>query len=232
MIKSILIERLPRKVWAVLSSTRFRLRFHIFSGKVRSDCSSISKCGFGKNVSMKGSFSSIDSSIFLGGGSSIAETAEIGAEKNGCIVLGNNVSVGSRTIISTAGGSIKIGRSTSFFSDCIISGLVTIGEDCLFAKNVSVLSGTHQIYGDGSIRENDAANEMDPNYRPMNAISIGDDCWLGLNSVILPGVSLGKGVVVGANAVVTKSFPDYSIVAGVPAKVIGSRLQQQHKAAQ
>ena len=60
----------------------------------------------------------------------------------------------------------------------------------------------------------------------MDPILISEDCWLGANSVVLPGVSLGKGTVVGANTVVTKSFPDYAILGGVPAQIIGSRLSK------
>lgn len=56
-------------------------------------------------------------------------------------------------------------------------------------------------------------------------VKIGDGCWIGTGAVILPGVELGKHVVVGANSVVTKSVPEYSLVAGAPAKII-----RQHRA--
>ena len=51
-------------------------------------------------------------------------------------------------------------------------------------------------------------------------IVIGKKCWLGANSVILPGVQLGNNVIVAAGSVVNKSFPDNSVVAGVPAKIV------------
>nr|WP_254639645.1 DapH/DapD/GlmU-related protein [Cohnella sp. GbtcB17] len=54
-------------------------------------------------------------------------------------------------------------------------------------------------------------------------IKIGPDCWLGAGAVILAGVEIGEGAVVAAGAVVTKNVPPYSIVGGVPAKVISSR---------
>jgi acetyltransferase-like isoleucine patch superfamily enzyme len=51
-------------------------------------------------------------------------------------------------------------------------------------------------------------------------IEIGDDAWLGAGSIVLPDVRIGKGAVVGAGAVVTKDVPDYTVVAGVPARVM------------
>ena len=54
-------------------------------------------------------------------------------------------------------------------------------------------------------------------------IIIGEDCWIGIRSIILPGVTIGDGAVVGAGAVVTKDVEAYSVVAGNPAKVIGKR---------
>lgn len=55
---------------------------------------------------------------------------------------------------------------------------------------------------------------------PPRCISIGHDSWLGAGAIVLPGVNIGKYCIVGAGAVVTKDIPDYSVVAGVPAKVI------------
>jgi acetyltransferase-like isoleucine patch superfamily enzyme len=55
-------------------------------------------------------------------------------------------------------------------------------------------------------------------------IIIGDDVWLGANSIILPGVKIGRGVIVGAGAVVTKDVAEFDIVAGVPAIKINSRI--------
>ncbi|MCE9640174.1 MAG: hypothetical protein K8S22_08520 [Betaproteobacteria bacterium] len=54
-------------------------------------------------------------------------------------------------------------------------------------------------------------------------IDVADDVWIGANTVILPDVSIGKGAIIGAGSVVTKDVPAYSIAAGVPAKVIGTR---------
>jgi acetyltransferase-like isoleucine patch superfamily enzyme len=53
-------------------------------------------------------------------------------------------------------------------------------------------------------------------------ITIGEDCWFGGNCIVLPGVSIGKGVVVGAGSVVTKDVPPYHVVVGNPARVLRS----------
>ncbi len=57
-------------------------------------------------------------------------------------------------------------------------------------------------------------------------VIIKNDVWIGANSVIMPGITLGNGAIIGAGAVVTKNVPDYAIVAGVPAKVIKYRFSQ------
>lgn len=214
---------IKRRLLNLMSSFRFRLRHGLYRGSIRADVTSMAKSTFGANPVVRGALVLSDSALIVGSHFALAYSAELGAREASVIEIGDRVSVGPRNIISTSGGTVKVGSRTSFFSDCLISGAVTIGNDCLFANNVTVLSGTHQIRGCGTIRENDAAWERSPDYRPFDPISIGEDCWLGANSVILPGVSIGKGTVVGANSVVTKSFPDYSILGGVPAKVIGSR---------
>ena len=58
-------------------------------------------------------------------------------------------------------------------------------------------------------------------------ITIGHDVWIGAHAIILGGVTIGNGAVIAANAVVTKEVPAFSIVAGVPAKIIGSRFEPQ-----
>lgn len=54
-------------------------------------------------------------------------------------------------------------------------------------------------------------------------VVIGNDVWIGMRSIIMPGVKIGNGVVIGAGAVVTKDIPDYAVVGGVPAKIIRFR---------
>lgn len=220
------LARIYRRLSSEIGSVWFRLAHGLMRGKIRSDFPSIARCRFGINTVFRGTLALSNSVLIMGNQCAVANSAELGAGENGVIEIGDGVSIGPRSLISTNGGRVEIGSRTSFFSDCLVSGEVAIGEDCLFANNVTVLSGTHQIRGRGTIRENDAAFMGSPDYRPYDPIAIGADSWLGANSVILPGVSLGKGTVVGANTVVTKSFPDYAILGGVPARIIGSRHSQ------
>lgn len=83
---------------------------------------------------------------------------------------------------------------------------LTIGDNTLIASNVAIQTGNHGLF------------ERD-NYTLAN-VKIGKNCWIGFGAVILPGVVLGNNVTVGANAVVTKSFPDNVVLGGSPAKII------------
>lgn len=92
---------------------------------------------------------------------------------------------------------------------------IQIGNFCAIAADCKLISGNHG-YSDIEIPINLQAYENKP-------IILHDDVWLGYNVIILPGVILGKGCIVGAGSVVTKSFPDYSVIAGTPAKLIKKR---------
>ena len=89
-------------------------------------------------------------------------------------------------------------------------GLV-IGRGTLWAHRVAIVSQTHDL----------ADFDRAP---PTGGIVIGRNCWLGVGSVILPGVRLGDGTIVAANAVVNRSFPEGNVVlAGVPAQIVRRR---------
>lgn len=87
-------------------------------------------------------------------------------------------------------------------------GVISIGPGTYIAQNVGLITENHDV------------NNLDEHQEPQN-ISIGSNCWIGMNSVILPGVVLGDKTIVGAGAVVTSSFPKgHVVIAGVPARVI------------
>ncbi|MCR5592150.1 MAG: acyltransferase [Saccharofermentans sp.] len=85
---------------------------------------------------------------------------------------------------------------------------IVIGKGTWIARNVGIITSNHDL--------------KNPNeHQPGKDVIIGDCCWIGMNSIILPGVVLGDHTVVGAGAVVTKSFPDgHCVIAGNPAKLV------------
>ena len=93
---------------------------------------------------------------------------------------------------------------------------VSIGNRVLFASNIYI-TDHHHGYADESHMG------IPPARRPLiskGPVIIGDDVWIGENVAVMPGVTIGEGCIIGANSVVTKSFPAYSVIAGVPAKLI------------
>ena len=96
---------------------------------------------------------------------------------------------------------------------------VEIGNNVLIASKIFISDICHGEYAD---IENMSDPNEHPNDRKLSAkpVIIHDDVWIGEMVSILPGVEIGKGSIIGANSVVTKSIPEYSIAAGNPAKVI------------
>ena len=84
--------------------------------------------------------------------------------------------------------------------------VLKIGEGTLWAFNVSIVTSNHGL--------------LDRDIYTTGDVTIGRNCWLAKGVSIMPGVSLGDNVTVGANSVVTKSFPGNVVIAGVPARVI------------
>lgn len=105
---------------------------------------------------------------------------------------------------------------------------ITIGDFVSIADNVIfLLGGNHNIKGYLNYPLYSKYIEIKPELdaQSKGEIIISNDVWIGFGAMILSGVKLGRGCVVGAGSVVTKSFPDYAIVGGNPAKIIGYRLQ-------
>ena len=113
----------------------------------------------------------------------------------------------------------KIGERTKILCNTICFGtepyLIEVGNDCVFSSNISLL--TH----DGGVSVLNNLNYFDgKKMDKAGKIKIGNNCFIGMGCKIMPGVTIGDNVIVGAGAIVTKDIGSNVIVAGVPAKVI------------
>lgn len=134
----------------------------------------------------------------------------------------------AKVIAASVGGNVNIEPHASFTPDlrigdnsgvglrCELNGPVSIGNDVLMGPETIVYTQNHK--------------SSDPNlpirlqgYEPAEEVAIEDDVWIGRRVMIMPGVRIGKGSVIAAGAVVTKDVPPYSVVGGIPAKILKSR---------
>ena len=127
----------------------------------------------------------------------------------------------------------KIGKNTfiNFNFTCQDDAEVTIGENCNFGPNVTVVTPVHPMRADErrALRCPDGTEKRLCWAKPVN---IGNDCWLGANVVVCPGVTIGDNCVIGAGSVVTRSIPANSFAAGVPCKVIRTITEEDSLANQ
>lgn len=129
------------------------------------------------------------------------------------IVTGDNVMIGKNAWLQTQdAGKIRIGKGTQIGRNFVASAIneIIIGEECLISYGVSIFDHDHDTTKVDT-------SPMKSGLTKAEKTVIEDGCFIGAHSFILKGVHLGRHCVVGANSVVTKSFPANSIVAGSPA---------------
>lgn len=155
---------------------------------------------------------------------SIDRNCHINALSKEGIRFGKNVSIGKNTVIECS-GSLKdigvglvvgnnVGLGQQGFFGC--AGGVKIGDDCIFGNYVSIHAENHQT--------EDITTPMRLQGVHRLGVEIGPDCWIGAKVTVLDGARIGRGSIVAAGAVVTKGeYPDYAVLGGVPARVIGNR---------
>lgn len=142
------------------------------------------------------------------------------------------IEIGTKTAIGPQ-ASLSVGMPVPL--DPLKTGgdpVLTIGDRCVFGKGVAIVAHERVVIGDDTVAghyiyitdQNHGYGDLDvPIGRQMwkNApVTIGDSCWLGHGAIILPGVTIGRHVVVAAGAVVTSDVPDYCVVAGAPARIV------------
>lgn len=119
--------------------------------------------------------------------------------------------------LQALGGTVRIGAGSYFGPYVCMAGPgnITIGKNCLIASHTSLYANSH-VFSEVDIPINQQG-------LTVKGITIEDDCWIGTGVRIVDGITIGKGSIVGASSVVTKSIPAYSIAVGVPAQVIRQR---------
>lgn len=139
------------------------------------------------------------------------------------IEFGDNVVIGAYSIIranvlANLGAGLQMGKDSALdaYSFVGAAGQITIGENVIMGQHVSFHSENH----------NHDRTDIPIKQQGMRRLGIvvEDDCWVGSNTVFLDGCHVETGCVIGAGSLVGGRIPAYSIVVGVPARVVGSRL--------
>lgn len=139
------------------------------------------------------------------------------ASSTGRIVLGDKVTLNRYAYVNASRGGVVFGPGSAVNNYSVINGAggVEIGSHVLIGPNVQIVSYQHAY--------DDPDRLIDHQELIYKKIVIEDDVWIGASAVILAGVTIGRGSVVGAGSVVTKSCAPYSVLVGVPARLIKQR---------
>jgi len=127
---------------------------------------------------------------------------------------GQGINVESKAYIGK-GSNIRVGENSGIGYRCYLQGDITIGRDVLMAPEVIIITRSH-----GHDRVDIPMREQGSFDRP---VIIEDDVWIGTRAIILPGVRIGKGSIIGCGAVITCDVAPFSIMGGVPARLIKKR---------
>lgn len=186
--------------WLIFYIKRYWGELALFNKKIRR----LRFCNKSSYISGTISIKGDESNIQLGEGTSInsfctiALANAIHLQEKPRLVIGNGTYIGEYNNIRVAGGEI------------------IIGQNCLISQHITLVSSNHLMAKSQQIKLQKWSSDN-------NFIHIGDDVWIGANSVILPGVTINKGAVIAAGTIVTKNVPEYAIVAGNPARIIKYR---------
>lgn len=170
--------------------------------------------------------------LILGGGNSIEKRSRLMLSEGSEVLLGKGAWLGYDVLIEPrAFCGVRLGENSSVQDRCRLIGDISIGDDVLLAPNVFISSGAH-FYDHNPplpIRIQDRIVAGDERYQELRSqkVVIENDCWIGVNTVIMRGITIGKGAIIGANSVVTKDVPPYTIQAGMPARTLRNRLDFQ-----
>lgn len=178
----------------------------------------------------------IKKTISLGYKSEIYSETEIFNLQNNPnkIIIGDNTHIRGELLIYPYGDGIQIGNYSYVGKNTIIRAaeLIRIGSNVLIAHNTTIIdTDSHEI---GSKERAEGFKNMLENGHPKTkgniktkAIIIEDNVWISYNVSILKGVTIGEGAIIAAGAVVTKDVPPFTMVAGNPARIIKTLIENE-----
>lgn len=134
---------------------------------------------------------------------------------------GKNVNIGKGAFFGK-GDKIRIGDNSGLGANCFIPNGSVVGNNVMMGANIYILQQNHKF-------DRIDIPMCQQGYEEPKPIIIEDDVWIGNNVIILVGRHISKGSIIAAGCVLTKDFPEYSIVGGNPGRLIRSRLQSMSK---
>lgn len=126
--------------------------------------------------------------------------------------------------------SLKIGAYSYLRSGYELYGNIEVGRFCSIGNNVIIGLDRHQHptnWLSTSLYSGALSDKYESLRSEVTKVTIGHDCWIARDAVLMDGIEIGNGAIVASRAVVTKNVPPYAIVAGVPAKVIKFRFSKE-----
>lgn len=189
--------RIENKIKRMLDNILSQVRSFYLFGATK-------KIRFGRNVRLSGEIKLMNN-IYIGNNSDLRGKIEISDN----VFIHENVLIRSNSFIS-------VGEGTTINRNACILSKVRIGRKCSIAPNV-VIIGSNHIFSDPNVDIKDQGIDS-------IGITIEDDVWLSSNVTVLDGVQIGKGSIIAAGAVVNKNVPPFTVMGGIPAKLLKNRI--------
>jgi maltose O-acetyltransferase len=130
--------------------------------------------------------------------------------------IGRNVNIEHMAYFGR-GDELSIGDNSGIGVNCLCTGPIMIGRDVMMGPDVVLMTSRHEF--------GDTSRPMRTQGLSCSPVRIEDDVWIGTRAIIMPGVTIQRGAIIGAAAVVTRDVPAYAIVGGIPARVLRYRMQ-------
>lgn len=173
--------------------------------------------------------------VSIGTGTNLSGAKLAVRDPTGCsLSIGADSNIETSLVFEKDSAQIRIGSRTHLGSGTIVGAaqLIEIGDDVLIAFDVLITDHNSHSLGFAE-RSNDVREwiqgRKDWSSVPMAPVKIGNKAWIGARAIILKGVTVGEGAVVGAGSVVTKDVPDWTIVAGNPARIIRALTEEERR---